>query len=162
MERPALSRTIPDLLNGLTLTAGSQGLREIRFGCDGEASDAAPILLETERQLREYFAGSRFAFDLELKPVGTRFQLDVWRAVAAIPYGDTRTYREVAHTVGSPKGFRAMSKANGRNPLPIVIPCHRVINTGGKLGGYGGGLDIKKTLLELEQRYAFQLCETTA
>jgi methylated-DNA-[protein]-cysteine S-methyltransferase len=159
---PTLSRTIPDLLNGLTLTAGSRGLREIRFGCDGEAGDDAPILLESERQLREYFEGRRLAFDLELEPVGTRFQLDVWQAVAAIPYGETRTYREVAQTVGSPKGFRAMGQANGRNPLPIVIPCHRVINTGGKLGGYGGGLDIKKTLLELEQRYAFQLRETTA
>jgi methylated-DNA-[protein]-cysteine S-methyltransferase len=154
------SRNVPDLLRGLTLVAGPKGLREIRFGCEGEAFDEAPVLIEAERQLREYFAGRRFDFELELDPVGTPFQLAVWNAVSAIPCGETRSYLDIAEAVGSPRGFRAMGHANGRNPLPIVIPCHRVINTGGKLGGYGGGLDIKKILLELEQTHAFRLRQT--
>ena len=156
-----------ELFGGLTLVAGPRGLRAIDFhGASGSAvtrhAAASSLLLEAERQLREYFAGERFVFDLELDPEGTPFQRAVWDAVAAIPYGETRSYRDIATAVGRPKGFRAMGQANGRNPLPIVVPCHRVINTGGALGGYGGGLDRKKTLLNLEQTHAHRYRKTTA
>jgi methylated-DNA-[protein]-cysteine S-methyltransferase len=151
-----------DLFGGLTLVGGPRGLRAIDFNGTPGPAFSNPILLEAERQLREYFAGERFVFDLELDPAGTPFQRAVWSAVAAIPYGETRSYRDIATAVGRPKGFRAMGQANGRNPLPIVIPCHRVINTGGALGGYGGGLDRKKDLLKLEQTHAHRHRKTTA
>lgn len=160
------SRYLPDLLNGITLVCGPRGLRAIDFRASPGASpgDGAinATLIEAERQLREYFEGRRFVFDIELDLEGTAFQLAVWKAVAAIPYGETRSYREIATAVNRPKGYRAMGQANGRNPLPIVIPCHRVINSGGAMGGYGGGLDRKQTLLELEQRHAQRYRETTA
>jgi O-6-methylguanine DNA methyltransferase len=158
-----MTRYLPDLLNGLTLIAGEHGIREICFGHTAQDSERDhPALLEAERQLREYFAGARFDFDFPLELIGTPFQLAVWKAVAEIPYGETRSYRDIAQAVGSPKGFRAMGHANGRNPVPIVIPCHRVINTGGALGGYGGGLDIKRKLLSLEQNHAGLFRHTTS
>jgi O-6-methylguanine DNA methyltransferase len=102
------------------------------------------------RELGEYFAGSRreFSFPLDLR--GTEFQLACWRALLAIPYGEMRTYADIARAVGRPKGFRAVGMANNRNPIAIVVPCHRVIASDGSLCGYGGGLDIKRKLLELE------------
>lgn len=108
------------------------------------------LLAEAEKQLEEYFAGSRRRFALPLAPTGTGFQKRVWEALIQIPYGETRTYGEIAKTVGNPKGSRAVGMANHRNPIPIVIPCHRVIGAGGTLTGYAGGLDIKRKLLELE------------
>jgi len=102
------------------------------------------------RQLREYFRGRRTAFDLTLNPKGTPFQLKVWRALAQIPYGATRSYAQIARRVGRPRAVRAVGLANGRNPLPIIVPCHRVIGSGGQLVGYGGGLTIKQALLQLE------------
>lgn len=102
------------------------------------------------RELEEYFAGQRrqFTFPLDLR--GTEFQLACWRALIAIPYGETRTYADIARAVGRPQGFRAVGMANNRNPIAIVVPCHRVIASDGTLCGYGGGLDIKRKLLELE------------
>jgi len=102
------------------------------------------------RQLKEYFRGKRVAFDLKLNPKGTPFQLEVWRALARIPYGTTRSYAQIARRVGRPRAMRAVGLANGRNPLPIIVPCHRVIGSGGQLVGYGGGLPIKQALLQLE------------
>ena len=103
------------------------------------------------RELKEYFAGTRreFTFPLDLR--GTGFQLACWRALLAIPYGETRTYADVARAVGKPNAFRAVGMANNRNPIAIVVPCHRVIASGGSLCGYGGGLDIKRMLLDLER-----------
>jgi methylated-DNA-[protein]-cysteine S-methyltransferase len=104
------------------------------------------------RELEEYFAGDRrdFTFPLDLR--GTEFQLKCWRALLAIPYGETRTYADIARAVGQPRGFRAVGLANNRNPIAIVVPCHRVIASDGTLCGYGGGLDIKQKLLDLEAR----------
>lgn len=101
-------------------------------------------------QLAEYFAGARRAFTLPLDLRGTAFQLRCWNALLEIPYGETRTYAEIARRVGSPRGFRAVGQANHDNPVAIVVPCHRVLTSDGALGGYGGGLDIKQRLLELE------------
>jgi methylated-DNA-[protein]-cysteine S-methyltransferase len=101
-------------------------------------------------QLEEYFAGERTAFDLPLRVAGTAFQASVWWALADIPYGETITYAELAARAGRPKAFRAVGQANGANPLAIFLPCHRVVASGGGLGGYGGGLDVKRRLLALE------------
>ncbi len=102
-------------------------------------------------QLREYFAGTRREFDLPLDPRGTAFQLAVWRELARIPFGVTISYGELARRIGRPTASRAVGAANGANPLPIVIPCHRVIGTNGSLTGFGGGIEIKKRLLALER-----------
>lgn len=102
------------------------------------------------KQLKEYFDGKRTAFDLKMKLHGTDFQKKVWTYLSEIPYGETRTYKDVAEAIGSPKGFRAVGMANNKNPIAIIYPCHRVIGADGKLVGYGGGLDIKEQLLRLE------------
>ncbi|HVJ94578.1 MAG TPA: methylated-DNA--[protein]-cysteine S-methyltransferase, partial [Labilithrix sp.] len=101
-----------------------------------------------------YFAGQRTSFDLELAPRGTPFQRDVWRALLSVPYGRTTTYSAIARSIGRPLAVRAVGAANGRNPLAIVVPCHRVIGNDGSLTGYAGGLDNKRFLLELEARRA--------
>lgn len=106
-------------------------------------------------QLREYFAGKRTTFDLPLSPRGTAFQLSVWNELRRIPYGETRSYRDVALAIGKPEAIRAVGTANGANPLPIVIPCHRVIGSNGSLTGFGGGLKAKRFLLDLEQGALF-------
>ncbi len=113
-----------------------------------------PILLETERQLDEYFAGARTHFELPLELRGSEFQNKVWRALTEIPFGQTRSYFDLANMIGSPKASRAVGAANGKNPLPIVIPCHRVIGSDGTLTGFGGGLETKATLLAHEARAA--------
>jgi O-6-methylguanine DNA methyltransferase len=112
--------------------------------------DSARAMSRYARELEEYFAGERrqFTFSLDLR--GTGFQLDCWRALLAIPYGETRTYADIARAVGKPTAFRAAGMANNRNPIAIVVPCHRVIASDGTLCGYGGGLDVKRKLLELE------------
>lgn len=107
---------------------------------------------QAEKQLGEYFSGQRRVFELELEPKGTPFQVAVLDALVQIPYGDTRSYRDIAISIGRPKAMRAVGAANGRNPLPIVIPCHRVIGTNGSLTGFGGGLEAKSYLLELEAK----------
>lgn len=109
-----------------------------------------PLLQEACRQLSEYFAKTRQTFDLPLNPAGTAFQKKVWSALCTIPYGQTRTYKDIAIAIGCPKGFRAVGLANNKNPIAILIPCHRVIGASGKLVGYAGGLHLKKFLLELE------------
>jgi methylated-DNA-[protein]-cysteine S-methyltransferase len=109
-----------------------------------------PILVETAKQLSEYFAGERQTFSIPLDPAGTDFQKDVWAALAAIPFGETRSYAEIAQQIGRPRAVRAVGAANGRNPISIIVPCHRVIGANGRLTGFAGGLAIKAALLELE------------
>ncbi len=109
-----------------------------------------PLIERARVQLDEYFAGTRQAFDLPLAPRGTPFQVQVWKSLASIPYGQTLTYSQLAQRVGRPKAMRAVGAANGRNPLPIVLPCHRVIGADGSLTGFGGGLPTKQFLLALE------------
>ncbi len=141
----------------LLLAGTSKALLHIRF-LAGESSsgaqagwveDARPFTV-ARRQLEEYFAGSRRAFDLPLAPAGTAFQLRVWAALRTLPYGSTVSYGELARRLGIAGGARAVGLANGANPLPVVVPCHRVIGADGSLTGFGGGLPIKKALLELE------------
>jgi epoxyqueuosine reductase len=127
--------------NPRNLRAESQ---QLRF------EQAAGKLQPYTRELEEYFAGSRREFSFPLDMRGTEFQLACWRALRQIPYGETRTYADIARAVGRPQGFRAVGMANNRNPLAIVVPCHRVIASDGTLCGYGGGLDVKKKLLQLE------------
>jgi methylated-DNA-[protein]-cysteine S-methyltransferase len=113
-----------------------------------------PILLETERQLSEYFAGQRTRFDLPLQPHGTEFQKKVWQALREIPFGETKSYLDLARAVGSPEASRAVGAANAKNPLSIVVPCHRVVGADGTLTGFAGGLEAKAALLALEARPA--------
>jgi methylated-DNA-[protein]-cysteine S-methyltransferase len=113
-----------------------------------------PILSETERQLTEYFSGKRIGFDLPLDPRGSEFQKKVWRALREIPFGETRSYLEMASTVGSANASRAIGAANGKNPLAIVVPCHRVIGANGALTGFAGGILAKAKLLALEAKLA--------
>jgi methylated-DNA-[protein]-cysteine S-methyltransferase len=107
---------------------------------------------EVRRQLDEYFAGQREEFDLNLAPHGTPFELSVWEELRRIPFGETRSYADIARALGKPAATRAVGRANGANPIPIVVPCHRVIGSNGSLTGFGGGLDNKVRLLELEGR----------
>lgn len=150
--------TIDSPIGPLFLAAGGDGLRAIEFrnnrhpvrcGDDWREGDNA-ILREAHRQLSEYFARRRRTFDLPLAPEGTPFQRRVWTTLATIPYGQTISYAELAARVGRPGAARAVGAANGRNPLPIVLPCHRVIGADGSLTGFGGGLPAKRFLLELE------------
>lgn len=133
----------------LSLQTDESAVSAMRFGAGG-AQDASPLLDAAEAQLREYFAGARRTFDLPLAPHGTAFQQRVWTALRAIPYGETRTYGELAAAIDSPNASRAVGMANHRNPIPIVIPCHRVIGANGTLTGYAGGLEVKRKLLALE------------
>lgn len=119
-----------------------------RSNKESEGSD--PVLEAAATQLAEYFAGDRRDFDLPLAPTGTAFQQAVWRALRTIPFGTVRSYREIAGQIGQPSAVRAVGAANGRNPLPIVVPCHRVIGSDGSLTGFAGGLDTKRALLALE------------
>jgi len=140
----------------LRISASDQGLLAISFEGQGPAAPAGdaghnPLLAEAVAQLRAYFAGRLREFRLPLDLAGTDFQIRVWRELVAIPYGETRSYTGIARAIGRPAAIRAVGTANGANPLPIVVPCHRVINANGKLGGYGGGLPLKKRLLALEQ-----------
>ena len=116
---------------------------------DGEEC-ADPVLSACAQQLSEYFAGQREHFELPLGATGTDFQQRVWQALAAIPHGETRSYRDIAQAIGKPTAMRAVGAANGRNPLPIVVPCHRVIGADGSLTGFAGGLQAKTCLLQLE------------
>ena len=148
---------VPTPVGTLTVAADTLGLRHIRFERERHpiANDSgwihdAGALRDAREQLLAYFAGERREFDLPLHPVGTPFQRDVWRALATIPYGATWSYGELARCIGAPKAVRAVGAANGRNPLPIVLPCHRVIGGDGQLTGFGGGLPVKQFLLDLE------------
>jgi methylated-DNA-[protein]-cysteine S-methyltransferase len=121
----------------------------VRFGGEA-ASSTDPVLLDAAAQLRAYFDGELREFDLPIAPRGTEWQLRVWAAVSAIPYGSTTSYSDIAATVCTRRACRAVGAANGRNPLPVIVPCHRVIGSAGALTGYGGGLDRKRALLDLE------------
>jgi methylated-DNA-[protein]-cysteine S-methyltransferase len=163
------TRTFPSPVGELTLVASAAGLRallweggwaeKVRVGladADGPDAEAAAErhLDDAERQLGEYFAGARQEFDLALDPIGSAFQLRAWMELRRIPFGETITYGEQARRLGDPKASRAVGTANGRNPLSIFVPCHRVVGAGGKLTGFGGGLSAKAWLLdhELTQR----------
>jgi methylated-DNA-[protein]-cysteine S-methyltransferase len=111
-----------------------------------------PLIKTAAKQLEEYFDGKRKIFDLPIAPQGTEFQLKVWQALRFIPYGETRSYSEIAVNANNPKACRAVGMANNRNPIVIIIPCHRVIGSNGSLTGFGGGLELKKNLLELEAK----------
>jgi methylated-DNA-[protein]-cysteine S-methyltransferase len=142
----------------LLLAASAAGLLRVSFPSGTRARGPEPGWTESDewladpaRQLAEYFAGERRIFDLRLAPRGTSFQRLVWAALAEIPYGETRSYGDLARRIGRPAASRAVGAANGRNPLPIVLPCHRVVGTDGSLTGFGGGLAVKRALLALEQ-----------
>ena len=143
----------------LKLIASQSGLAAILWENDkpervklphGMEDDNDPILLEVERQLREYFAGTRTSFSLPLDFSGTDFQKSVWQALLTIPYGETRSYRDIAKQVGNERAVRAVGAANGKNPISIIAPCHRVIGAAGQLTGFAGGLATKAMLLKLE------------
>ncbi len=143
----------------LLLAGGEEGLRAIRFSTGRKARGPEPGWIrddgafpEAARQLREYFDGTRREFDIALAPSGTAFQRQVLDALMTIPYGETRSYADIARQIGRPAAVRAVGAANGRNPLPIVIPCHRVIGSDRSLTGFGGGLPTKRYLLDLEAR----------
>lgn len=157
-------------IGALTLVGHDEGLLNIEFG-QGETEiqrikvwlrrqrlDAEKLiqrdeaLSQVQTQLTEYFLGNRSLFTLPLDMRGTPFQKKVWEALLTIPYGETRTYKEIALQIGMPKAVRAIGQANHENPIPIIVPCHRVIGSNGELIGYGGGLSIKEKLLELERR----------
>jgi methylated-DNA-[protein]-cysteine S-methyltransferase len=155
-----VSKRVRSPVGTLTLVASDQGLAAILWEHDRpgrarlniEAEDNRhPVLLEAERQLEEYFAGRRTRFTLPLDLSGTPFQQKVWRALLTIPFGETRSYAQIARQIGKPGAARAVGAANGRNPISIVAPCHRVIGATGALTGYGGGLDVKARLLALEE-----------
>jgi len=118
---------------------------------DGFEKAETPLIKKAAAQLGEYFNGKRKVFDLPLKLNGTKFQIDVWKALQKIPFGETRSYGEIARVIKNPKAVRAVGMANNRNPIVIIVPCHRVIGHDGSLTGYGGGLELKRKLLELEQ-----------
>ena len=151
--------TLPSPVGELKLVANGSRLvailwendkpNRVRLGPMSEAPDN-PLLMKTARQLAEYFAGQRHCFDLELDFVGTDFQKKVWAALLTIPFGETRTYSQIAEQIGHPAAVRAVGAANGKNPLSIVAPCHRVIGASGKLTGFAGGLEAKERLLVLE------------
>jgi methylated-DNA-[protein]-cysteine S-methyltransferase len=122
-----------------------------------ELDNDHPTLKETERQLLEYFAGQRRQFELALDFAGTDFQVRVWQALLTIPFGETRSYRDIAVQIGQPTATRAVGAANGRNPISIIAPCHRVIGTSGSLTGFAGGLAAKQFLLSLEGQQSLQL-----
>ena len=148
-----ISVTADSPVGKLTLSSDGEALCALRFGEGGhDAPDE--IIKKALCELDEYFAGRRTVFDIPLRPSGTEFQRAVWTALVSIPYGQTRSYADIAAAVGSPLACRAVGMANHRNPIAVIIPCHRVIGKDGSLTGYAGGTDIKKYLLGLEKNTA--------
>ena len=152
---------IPTPIGPLLLTGDEEGLRGISFQSGLHPAAVDPGWRRSREpfegiiaELDDYFAGKRTRFETPIAPRGTPFQLAVWSRVRAIPYGETATYAEIARGVGRPDAFRAVGAANGSNPIPIVIPCHRVVGSDGSLTGFGGGLPTKRALLSLEARHA--------
>jgi methylated-DNA-[protein]-cysteine S-methyltransferase len=141
----------------LGLESNGTSITQILFHADvrDETGERDGVIAEATRQLDEYFAGRRRAFALPLAPAGTPFQQTVWQALTQIPYGGTVSYSQIAERIGKPSAVRAVGAANGQNPIPIVIPCHRVIGSDGRLVGFGGGLPLKRYLLALEQGTLF-------
>jgi methylated-DNA-[protein]-cysteine S-methyltransferase len=155
-------KVIDSPVGKLKLVASADGLAAILWGRDDPTrvplgpcveSSEHPLLVETEQQLREYFEGKRRTFSLALHFRGTVFQKQVWQALLTIPYGETRSYGQIATQIGRASAARAVGAANGRNPISIIAPCHRVIGSDGKLTGFAGGLDIKERLLALEAEH---------
>jgi methylated-DNA-[protein]-cysteine S-methyltransferase len=158
-QKPCVYKVVDSPVGKLTLVATDDGLAGILWEKDRpgrvrlnlEREDAGhPVLVEAERQLSEYFAGQRKEFAVELDFAGTRFQRKVWHALLTIPFGETRTYGQIARQIGNPTAARAVGAANGRNPVSIIAPCHRVVGATGALTGFAGGLDVKAHLLALE------------
>jgi methylated-DNA-[protein]-cysteine S-methyltransferase len=149
----------------LRMVASDSGVRAIEFNLShpmpAMRNDSNRFLIETARQLTAYFAGTLRIFDLPLDMQGTPFQMSVWQELQRIPYGETRSYQQIAVATGTPQAVRAVGAANGANPVPIVVPCHRVIGSNGKLTGYGGGLPLKKRLLELEGALTMSLSSSS-
>ncbi len=139
----------------LIVAADGGGITDLRFGQvpAGAVERTTPLLETAIRQLDEYFAGRRREFDLPLNPSGTEFQRRVWGELLKIPYGQTRTYGQIAAAAGNPRASRAVGMANNRNPIAVIVPCHRVVGADGTLTGYAGGLGNKETLLRLEEKY---------
>lgn len=154
--------TVPSPIGELLLTGDHAGLTGLHMETRRHGpADVAPEWVRDDApfraakdQLDEYFAGERTEFDLALNPSGTPFQLKVWESLRTIPYGEVRSYGEIAEQIGKPGAARAVGLANGRNPISIIVPCHRVIGASGALTGYGGGIERKQALLELENRTA--------
>ncbi|MGD9717121.1 MAG: methylated-DNA--[protein]-cysteine S-methyltransferase [Sulfuricurvum sp.] len=151
---PFLNRLIDTLLGSMIAATDGDAIVSLDFADEGTdiPNSDHPLLLRLEKELGEYFAGQRRTFDLPLAPRGTPFQLAVWETLRTIPYGETISYAQEAERFGNPKAVRAVASANGRNPISILIPCHRVIATGGGLGGYSGGVGKKAFLLALERQ----------
>jgi methylated-DNA-[protein]-cysteine S-methyltransferase len=153
------SKVIPSPIGRLKLVASDEGLAAILWDnsrplpvylADVVDNPAHPTLLCAETELNEYFSRNRKSFSVRLDMRGTYFQKQVWEALLAIPFGETRSYGQIANQLGNPNATRAVGAANGQNPIPIIVPCHRVIGANGKLTGFGGGLEIKDQLLALE------------
>lgn len=141
-------------IGAITLVCSDKAVTALHFGADPAVEQTQnDICMQAARELREYFEGSRKEFSVPLVPAGTRFQRLVWSALCAIPYGETRTYGQIAAEIGNQKACRAVGMANNRNPIAILIPCHRVIGANGALTGYAGGLCVKESLLELEKMH---------
>ena len=143
-------------IGGIGIAQCSDAISRVSFcggkkGFDGYTVVETPLIKKAASQLAEYFAGRRRKFDLPLSPEGTEFQRSVWQALQSIPFGETRSYGNIAAQIGNPKACRAVGMANNRNPIVIIIPCHRVIGQDGSLTGYGGGIDIKQYLLDMEK-----------
>ncbi len=152
-------KTMPSPVGHIKLIAGNNGLAAILWENDDPKrvqvreyaqNDNHPVLLETEKQLLEYFKGERKEFSVPLDFIGTDFQKQVWHTLLTIPYGETRTYGQIAEQLNNPKAVRAVGAANGKNPISIIAPCHRVIGASGSLTGFAGGLENKAILLKLE------------
>lgn len=142
-------------LGPMTVASDGTAVTHVLFGTHVLEGRAAPSELtnRTANELQEYLAGKRTAFDIPLAPAGTEFQRAVWKALQNIPYGQTRSYADIAAVVGNPKATRAVGSANNRNPIAVLIPCHRVVGANGKLTGYAGGLALKQRLLDLERAH---------
>lgn len=142
-------------IGGLRISLIDKKVSEISFSGQsvGEESDPPDETRGIRRQLEEYFAGRRKEFEADLVPRGTDFQKAVWKAIREIPYGETRSYAEIAERIGKPRAYRAVGQAASKNPIAILIPCHRVVGSDGSLTGYAGGADLKTRLLELERRF---------
>lgn len=151
------------IIGRMTIEESDRCITYVHFG---EVKRPDSTVIETDllkcagQQLKEYFEGKRLSFDLPLKMEGTEFQIKVWNALLQIPFGETRSYKEIAAAVGNPLGSRAIGNANNKNKIAIIIPCHRVIGTNGKLVGYEGGLDIKEKLLSMEKTILRDLLNT--
>ncbi len=158
-EPQAVRFQVDTALTTLAVTVEHETVTEIHLGGKTSRAPETTFQRRVAGELEEYFAGSRKEFDFPMSPKGTEFQMLVWQELQRIPYGETRTYGEIAQRLGNQGAARAVGAANHHNPIPIVIPCHRVVAAGGRLGGFGGGVELKRRMLELEaSNTTLQLC----